>query len=220
LLAAAAKQPDTSPEGVKQVATQEASVNQYACRICSNQINSLSRADDDGKVTYDCPVCGIYILTPDSHKLIEQHPCQARLSSWIREQKELGHEAPVITDVNFFKVLQQPEPSEHQQQTCLLRALEVRSKYPGHAVELELWRDYPYACAANAGEFRNIVRALLGRNLVRLVDKSLTLDAIDDVDTLGLVLTHHGWKYLDNEAVKEGLLEMVVALTTRSNHKS
>jgi hypothetical protein len=195
------------------VANPEASINQYACPICNNQINSLARADDEGNIAYDCPVCGPYSLTPDSLKLIEQHPCHARLSSWIREHKELALEPPVLNQVNFFKVLQQPEPSEHQQQTCLLRALELHSKYPGHPVQMEIWRDFPYACSANAGAFRNVLKSLLERNLLRLVDRNAKLDEIDDVDSFGVVLTHHGWKHLDNEAVKDGLLEMVVALT-------
>jgi uncharacterized Zn finger protein (UPF0148 family) len=186
-------------------------MNAHACPICSQQLTKLTENKDGSQLQHHCPVCGVYNLTRASGKHLVAKKDSARASAWIRQHQENRQSPPMLTAVNLAKITAAEEPSDHQKQIRLLRALEKRSQHPGQIVRLEPSVDYPLAWANHTGDFMDIIQSLVQQRFVRIAELPQAADGAPT--SIGLVLTHHGWKHLDNEAVKDGLLEMVCTLT-------
>ena len=103
------------------------------CPICGTENVQVREDFDTDRYRYECPRCGGYLITRELKDDLqsEKNPLTLILvSSWIREQNEIGREVSLTTDVyeRLKKDLRMPSISEKQFK--LMQALERRTK-PG-----------------------------------------------------------------------------------------
>lgn len=141
-------------------------MNNEQCPICNNSNVLTTENSKKDLFSYECPRCGKFSITMELKRNLqkEQKPI-SDISSWIREQNEIGKEVDLTTIVydRLRKDLRIPSVSEKQ--IKLMKAFENRTKYPGE------WIDYEEAFIAlgwcqNENELGFLIKSLEERTLI------------------------------------------------------
>lgn len=173
-------------------------VAQKPCPICKLVARDVRVWDYGERLTLECSRCGKFTITRTAAAIAENKELGPKLSAWIRERSETGGEVPEINSYTLKEVeAALPNYRVAEKQFLLLRALERRTKFPGHEVDVVLHFDFPIAWAAGEDEFRYLLRALIERALIRRTDGSSNLT---DSFAFKLEITAGGWSFLDERA--------------------
>lgn len=173
-------------------------VAQTPCPICKLEAKDVRVWDYGERLTLECARCGKFTITGTAAAIAEKKDLGPKLSAWIRERSETGSEVPEINS-NTLKEVEAALPNYRvaEKQLLLLRALERRTRFPGHNVDVVVPFDYPLAWAAGEEEFLYLLRSLIERGLVRRTDGPADLS---DSFAFGIQITAGGWSFLEERA--------------------
>lgn len=172
-----------------------ATVTQKPCPICKLEAKDVRVWDYGERLTLECARCGKFTITGTAAAIAEKKELGPKLSAWIRERSETVSEVPEINSKTLEEVeAALPNYRVAEKQLLLLRALERRTKFPGHEIDVMPHLDFPIAWAAGEDEFRYLLRSLIERKLVRRTDGPSDLS---DSFIFKFEITAGGWSFLD-----------------------
>ena len=177
------------------------------CPICNTEDVEVRDYFHRDIYQYECPRCGDYSITLElkdqMRRYHEENPDTLILiSSWIREQNEIGREVSLTTEAyeRLKKDLRVPSVSEKQFK--LMQALERRTNYPGEWIN---FRENMEALIAvgwcnSLEELLFLIKTLIERKLLKetgtetytAVHGGIELDIPSHIQ-----ITGSGWDYLD-----------------------
>ena len=173
-------------------------VAEKPCPICKLEAKDVRIWDYGERLTLECARCGKFTITGTAAAIAEKRELGPKLSAWIRERSETGSEVPEINAPTLTEVeAALPNYRVAEKQLLLLRALERRTKFPGHEVDVIPHLDFPIAWSGGEDEFRYLLRSLIERGLVRRIDGSSDLT---DSFLFKFEITAGGWSFLDEHA--------------------
>ena len=120
------------------------------------------------------------------------------ISAWTRERTE-AHLSPHEIDSRNLDAIESslPSYSVSQKQLLLLRALSLRSRFPGETLKVWASHDYPIAWSSNETEFLFYLDMLTQRGYLR--DLSPEVRVMSQPDKL-IQITGRGWEFIDEQA--------------------
>ena len=160
------------------------------CPLCGSEASSEIRPGM--MISCRCDICGDFVMEHLlSYTLRDKKDIRRKLSAWIRDIKERGEDPPELTKDNYSAILGSiPDYSVLEKQERLLSVIARRSDYPGAAVRLTSYTDYPLAWADNPKEFSFYMKSFVERGLVK--------GSIDDTwENYKIYITPEGWEYLE-----------------------
>jgi nucleoside 2-deoxyribosyltransferase len=161
------------------------------CPICKRGEGVSEKRIAGSIVSYDCPVCGHYEMSPFDPDVLGVPGPNHKLSAWIREQNERRIPVRFVHERMIPSILAGiPDYRPLEKQLKLLQALERRSITPGDKVKLNLSVDFPLAYASNSEELAFYLRSLRERTLTEPSPAPISV----------AMITSAGWDYLDKHA--------------------
>ncbi len=187
------------------------------CPICKLAAKNVKETQVGDRYDIECARCGPYTISGTAVAISNSRLPDHKLSAWIRSQNEAASPPSVSSATldDVHKGLPQYRVSEKQ--LVFLRALELRTPYPGRKVHIVPEFDFPLAWCSATDEFEYIIRALMARAFVAL---DQFIDPKDSF-SLELTITPAGWAFLD-EANKVSVLtnQVFVAMSFADEMKS
>jgi len=175
------------------------------CPICGTENVQVREDFDTDRYRYECPRCGGYLITRELKDDLqsEKNPLTLILvSSWIREQNEIGREVSLTTDVyeRLKKDLRMPNVSEKQFK--LMQALERRTSYPGEWINFKENMETFIALGwcNNLEELIFLIKTLVERKFLMEKDTKTWVNKASHIEVdlpLLIQITATGWDYLD-----------------------
>ena len=156
------------------------------CLLCRGR----TEPPDDRLITFKCEKCGTYQATEEVLVLTGEVGNLWSLSPVAREYWE-RHRKPLLITTKNVDDLKSLLPREHDvtdKTQRLLRALERRTEYPGHSVEIHYDKDYPLAYAANTEELQYYCQYLVDCKWIA---------SNGDRGSLSITLTPEGWAEIE-----------------------
>lgn len=138
---------------------------------------------------YKCARCGIYSITEELGTILrgQQKPLSL-LSSWIREQNEIGKKVSLAIDVYFRLKKDLRMPTVSEKQLKIMQAFEKATHYPGELIKFKE-SFIALGWCKNREEYAFLTGALDRREMI-----------IRSVS--GIRITARGWDYLDEWKLK------------------
>lgn len=164
------------------------------CPICNLMDQEVS-SDSSDKVTMKCNRCGQYTITGTASVTVNNLENLSQLSAWLKERNLLNIGIPLL-DSNFLKnvIKTLPKYTPSDKQSKLLKAIEIKTDYPGKKVYLVPELDITLSWANNEEEFKYYVKSLIERGLINLSKEN---DNSLDSQSYPVYITAKGWEFLD-----------------------